>query len=79
MARGRKPNHARNFARLVNALTFTSATACICGCFEHYTSSGACVECSIDRGKVRYATHKDEIAAKDAARYQRKKATRGGA
>ena len=73
MTRGRKPNLSRRAARESGALTFTSLVPCICGCDQCYTSSAACVECSIARGRDRYVNHREQIVAQDAARYQRRK------
>jgi hypothetical protein len=57
----------------MGASTFSTGTPCICGDDLHYTSSGACVTCSIARGKERYTQNRVEIAACDAARYQKRK------
>jgi len=74
MTRGRGQNHPRDEARTFGAATF-EAPACLCGCTSRYTSSGACVDCSIARGKARYTgSNRETIIAQDAARYQRRKA-----
>jgi hypothetical protein len=74
--RGRRPNLARDTARILGDRTFTCDPPCICGCDQRYTSSGECVDCSNWRGSTRYRNHKDEIAAKARERYLRNKSSR---
>ena len=76
--RGRKPNEARELARLMAAPTFSDHACHHCGGHMYYTSSGACVQCSINRGKQRYAENRAAISAQDHARYERRKLLAGG-
>jgi len=72
MTRGRPPNVARAAAREAGTETYIGPE-CICGCTARYTSSGACIDCSIARGKLRYQNNRGHVRILDAARYQRRK------
>lgn len=72
-------NAIRADARAAGEKFYDDAVECdFCGTTKRYVSNAACVCCSIARGKYRYAALTDAdraaAAAKDAARYQARKA-----
>lgn len=77
MSRGRPPNLLRAAARKAKQKTYIEQNPCaVCGTNLRYTSNTACVACSIERGKAKYAAldeaQKAAHKASDHARYLRR-------
>jgi hypothetical protein len=80
MARGRPINPLRDAARISGEKFYADDADCIlCGTNKHYSVNGACVACTIERGKAKYAALDDGAkaahAARDHERYIKKLAT----
>lgn len=68
MARGRPPNPPRNEARAAGLKVYVDPTPCFCGSIRRYTSNAQCVDCSIAKGRARYASLDEQALAKQKAR-----------
>lgn len=82
MPRGRPPNVPRNEARAAGLRTYTDPEGCWCGGTARYTSNAQCVDCSIAKGRARYAALDEaglaELKAADHARYLARLARQAG-
>lgn len=76
MPRGRAPNIPRAEARTAGLKTYADGRLCLCGCASKYTSNAQCVECTILKGRERYAALGERalaaLKAKDRERYLRR-------
>lgn len=77
MPRGRAPNIPRAEARTAGLKTYADGRLCLlCGCPAKYTSNAQCVDCTIQKGRERYAALEPRalaaLKAKDRERYLRR-------
>lgn len=75
---GKPRNLLQETAQVLGDKTYTAVTPCVCGCDQCYTTNGACVECTKQRSRDRYATPEGKRAQRDgdARRYRNRIASK---